>query len=228
MGGTFTKQRIALGVAAAVLVGGIGACYPGSISDIGEADLVITVYDTAFDFSTVQTYFMPDTIVRVGEGDDDDVDGSFDQEILDKIASELATLGYQRIFDDSGDIPDLFVAVGTSSSTFGWWVPGGCWYCWYPGYPGWGPGWPGYPGYPSYPWYPGYGGTYQTGSLGIAMVNPVAPPVEGERPDIYWGGVINGLLSSTNANTAARVLLNIEQLFDQSPYLAGPTNPLPN
>jgi hypothetical protein len=226
MGGKLMNKRIALGVAAAILMGGVGACYPGSISDIGEADLVVTVYDTAFNFSpTQQTFFMPDSIIRVGEGDDSDVDGSYDGDILRKVADELAALGYERLEETSGEAPDLFVVLGTSTSTFGWWVPGGCYWCWYPGYPGWGPGWgPGYGGW--YPWYPGYGGTYSTGSLGILMLESVST---GQQIPAVWSGVINGLLSSTTANTAARVLNLIEQVFDQSPELSGATNlPAPN
>jgi hypothetical protein len=218
MGGTFMNKRIALGAAAAILMGGIGACYPGSISDIGEADLVITAYDTAFDFGTVGTFFMPDTIIRVGEDDDENIDRSFDAQIIAKVASELEAVGYTRLFDDSNAIPDVFVALGTSTSSFGWWVPGGCYWCYYPGYPGY-PGWGGgyYPGYPWYPGYGGgYGGTYETGSLGIVMVDAITV---GDEIPARWGGVINGLLSSTTSNTVARLNRQIEQAFDQSPYL---------
>ena len=215
MGGKSLK-RVGLVAAATLLVGGAAACYPGSISDIGEADLVLTAYDTTFDFSGASTYFLIDSVIRVGDGDEE-VDTTFDDDILAKIASEMEALGYTAVDTTGGNVPDVFVAVGTNSSTFGWWVPGGCWYCWYPGYPGWGPGW-GYPGYPGYPWYPGggYGGTYQTGSVAIVIGD--ATPVEGE-PAAYWGGVINGLLSSSTANTAARLNRLIEQAFDQSPYL---------
>ena len=218
MGGKFMK-RVGLVAAATLLVGGAAACYPGSINDIGEADLVLTAYDTAVDFSTVgSTFFLIDSVIRVGDPDED-IDTTYDAAILTKVAEEFERLGYTAVDTTGGEAHDIVVAVGTNSSTFGWWVPGyPCWYCWYPGYPGWGPGW-GYPGYPGYPWYPGggYGGTYQTGSLAIVMAN--AGPVAGED-GVYWGGVINGLLSSNNANTAARLGPLIEQAFDQSPYLA--------
>jgi hypothetical protein len=56
-----------------------------------------------------------------------------------------------------------------------------------------------------------------------------AAPSTGEQIPAVWSGVINGLLSSSTANTAARVLNLIEQAFDQSPYLSGATNlPEPN
>jgi hypothetical protein len=209
------RVRVALAASVAVLTGTLAACYPGSISDVGEADLVVTVYDTAFDFSSATTYFMPDTIIRVGEGDESDIDRSYDAQLLAKVASELAAAGYTRLSDTSGSAPDVFVAVGANSSTYSWWV-GGCYWCYYPGYPGYIPGWGGgY--YPGYPWY-GYGGSYSTGSLGIVMVD--AGPTVGEEIPARWGVVINGLLSSSSATTAARALSLIEQAFDQSPYLA--------
>ena len=219
MGGKFLKKRIGLAAAAALLVGGAAACYPGSISDIGEADLVLTAYDTAFDFGPLETYFLIDSIIRVGD-DEEEVDTTYDAQILAKVAMEMEALGYTAADSTGGTPPDVVIAVGVNTSTFGWWVPGyPCWYCWYPGYPGWGPGW-GYPGYPGYPWYPGggYGGTYQTGSVAIVMANP--QPTAGGDPEVHWGGVINGLLSSSTANTVARVERLIEQAFEQSPYLS--------
>jgi hypothetical protein len=208
------KPRLMLAAAAAILSGGVAACYPGSISDIGEADLVVTVYDTAFDFSSAPTYFMQDTIVRVGEGEDSDIDRSYDAQILARVATELAALGYERLSDTSGETPDLFVALGANSSTYSWWV-GGCYWCYYPGYPGYIPGWGGgY--YPGYPW-GGYGGSYSTGSLAIMMVESV--PSTGEEIPARWGAIINGLLSSSTANTAARALSLVGQAFEQSPYL---------
>lgn len=216
MTGQFIRSRLRLAATAALVAGGVVACYPGSISDIGEADLVLTAYDTAYDFADAATYFMPDTIIRVGEGDESDIDRSYDAAILAKVASELASLGYTRLSDTSGTAPDVFVALGANSSTYNWWIGGGgCYWCWYPGYPGWGPGWGGYP--PYYPWYPVYGGSYSTGSLAIVMVD--ASPAVGGEVNGLWGAVINGLLSSKTESTAARAAQLIEQAFDQSPYL---------
>lgn len=230
MGGSVVHKRAAQAAAvAALLFGGVWGCYPGEISDIGEADLVITAYDTAYAFSP-GTYAMPDSIVRAGDGDEEDIDRTYDDEILDKVADELAALGYTRVPETSPTPPDVVVTIGVSSETYNWWVPGGGWWGWWGWYPGWGGWYPGWgPGYgPGYPWYPPvYGGSYSTGSLFIAMIDP-APSVGPELNGV-WGGVVNGLLSSSNENTAARTLDLIEQVFEQSPYLGGAsTLPIPN
>jgi hypothetical protein len=221
MGRSGTKTRLAGLTAAATLVfGGVAACHPGEISSVDEADLVITAYDTAYAFSP-GTFALPDSIVRAGDGEEDDIDRSYDQEILDAVAAQFEALGYLRVFEESAIPPDVVVFVGASSSTYNWWVPGGWWggWGWYPGWGAWYPGWG--PGYgPGYPWYPGYGGSYSTGTLFIGMIDPSIPS-QGEELIGVWGGAINGLLSSSNQTTATRVLDLIDQVFEQSPYLDG-------
>ena len=217
------RRAAGLAVAMGLLLGG-AACYPGGVSDIGEADLVFTAYDTAFGF-TPGTFAMPDSIVRVGDGDEEDIDRTYDQEILDAVAGQFAALGYTRIDENSVTPPDFVVTVGVSSSTFNFWVPGGGWWGWWGWYPGWGGWYPGWgPGYgPGYPWYPGYASSYSTGTLFIGMIDPT--PTTGPELNGVWGGVINGLLSSTSANTAARALDLIDQAFEQSPYLGATASP---
>jgi hypothetical protein len=40
-----------------------------------------------------------------------------------------------------------------------------------------------------------------------------------ETVDALWVGVINGLLHGSGANVQYRITSNIDQCFDQSPYL---------
>jgi len=217
MGDRYCTKRSALAMAVLVLGGGVGACYPGEINDVGEADLVVTLYDTTYAFGDVNTYIMPDSIVRIGEGDEDDIDRDYDDEILLSVAAELNALGWTRLPDSPVAQPDVAVTISISSSTFTYWVPGGWWgyWGWYPWYPSWG--W-GCCYYPSYPWY-GYGGSYSTGTLSIVMLD--GGPAVGEEIPAVWAGLMNGLLSSTTSATAARVDQLIEQTFSQSPYLGG-------
>ncbi len=220
MGGSSTAQRVVLGTAVALLAVAGSACYPGSISDIGEADLVFTAFDPEFAFTT-GTFVLPDSIVRAGDGDEDDINREFDDQILDEVADQLIALGYTRIDETSPTPPDFVFFVGANSSTFNWWVPGG-WWGWWGWYPGWGDWYPGWgPGYgPGYSWYPGFRGSYATGSLFIGMID-VGRPAVGTELAAVWGGVINGLLSGRDETTAARALDLIDQVFEQSPYLGG-------
>jgi len=204
----------ALGI---TLAAGAAACYPGQISDITETELIFTFYEPDADFAAIATYAMPDSIVRVGVGEEDDIDRTYDAQILAEIASQLNALGYSRIDENNPTPPDFIVLVAVNSTSFSYWVPGGWWgwWGWYPGWGGWYPGW-GPPYYPGYPWYPGYGGTYSTGTLAVTMLEPIS--IGMEIPAI-WAGLANGLLSSTSSATAARALDAVDQMFEQSPYL---------
>ena len=221
MGDKRCLRRVVGGVAVAALTTLGWGCYPGEINDIGEADLVITARDTTFTFAP-GTFFLPDTIIRLSDDadDEDDIDRSFDAAILAQVAGEFEAMGYTRVDEGAATPPDFVVLIGASSSTFNVWYPGGGWWGWW----GWGGWWGGWWGgccyYPGYPWYPPvYAGSYQTGSLFVTMIDPNA--IAGEVIPGHWGGIINGLLSSSNATTAARVTDLIDQMFDQSPYLAG-------
>lgn len=207
----------------------LNACYPGGVEYYSETDLVITQYDDQFDFSNNKQYFMDDSINHiVDEGKEDEVDRSYDDEILARIASNLADAGYTRITGDMEDSlligeSDVLVSVVATSNEYSGigYIPGGGGYWgWYPGW-GWGGGY-----YPGYPWYPGYGWgypytySYSTGSLFIEMANlKGVDAVEAEIP-IAWQSSINGLLSGDDANMKMRIDRAIDQSFIQSPYLS--------
>ena len=209
------------------------SCYPGGIEYYNETDIVATQYDLDFDFASNKTYYMSDSVYHaVGEGEEDDVDHSYDSEILNQIETHLSAAGYTRF--ESDEIPDsvlvdsanVIISVVITSNEYSGvgYIPGGG-YWW-----GWGWGW--YGGYstsyyyPHYPWFPGYGWgypyyySYSTGSLFIEMAHEDGiDPVEKIIP-ISWQAVINGLLSDSNANTRERVDRGIDQVFEQSPYLS--------
>ena len=201
--------------AVTILLAGVASCYPGEINSVGEADLVLTLYDTEADFDSQITYAMPDTIVRFDEdGGSSAANPVVDAEILAQVAAEFAAIGYTRV-DVGGAEPDVIVLLTAARADIDLWFPGGWW-----GYWGWWPGWgPGYgPGWgPGYPWGPVYGGTQSIGTLVITMFDPDEAQ-EMEIPAL-WSGVINGLLSGSDASILARVDGLISQAFSQSPYL---------
>ena len=59
------KSRVSLLAAMTILVAGVASCYPGDINTVGEADLVLTFFDSTADFASIGTYAMPDSIVRI-------------------------------------------------------------------------------------------------------------------------------------------------------------------
>lgn len=205
------------------------SCYPGGIEYYNETDIVATQYDDSFDFASNQNYFMPDTIHHVvEEGMEDEVDRSYDDEVLARIATHMATAGYTRfesdeiadsILVDSANVVLTVVVTSTEYSGIGYIPGGGGYWGWYPGW-GWGGGY-----YPGYPWYPGYGWGYpytysfSTGSMFIEMIDEDGIDHDEEILPIPWQATINGLLSGDAENMQWRVDRAIDQCFEQSQYL---------
>jgi len=191
------------------------SCYPSGPSSTGETDVVITAYDNQFNFANVRTYAMPDVVFEI-EGTDE-VDHRFDNLILEEIEKNMNARGYVRELYPLQNGADVVViaSIGKTDRT---WVGGG-WWGWWGGWPGWGY-WPGYgPGWGV--WYPWpVMGTFSTGTLYIEMLDPNDhDDVEQQLPG-RWAGALNGLLSSSASTDAQRIASGINQLFDQSPYLA--------
>lgn len=174
-----------------------------------ELDLVVTSYDTKFDFKTPGTYAMPDKVVKI-TGDPtappEYVKDIYGIPMLATIDQNMADLGWTKV--DVGADPDiqLMPAAWTTTTI----VSGGYWggyYCWwYPYYCG-GGGW-------YYPYYPV--STYSTGTMLMTMTDAKHEGTDGGLP-VVWTGTMNGLLSGTYE--VDRVTKGINQAFKQSPYL---------
>ena len=211
------KRRVWLFAAMTILLAGVVSCYPGEISSVGEADLVVTFFDSAADFESNVTYTMPDSIVRIAEdGGSGSANPAVDDQILAQIEAELTAIGYQRIAV-GGAAPDVVVLVTGASVDIDYWSTGGWWgyWGWWPGWgPALGPGW-----VPAYPWDPAYPGTQTVGTLAITMLDPNMVSAEDEEIPAIWAGVVNGLLQGSDESVRARMVDLIDQVFDQSPYL---------
>lgn len=210
------KKLVLIG--AALLLG--AGCYPGEVTSIDQLDLVATVRNPDFGFGSVGSFYMPDTIVQLNEGEQGaiDIDRSHDDEILAKVRGKLLALGWSELDEgdiDNGLVPDIAVLnlVSASQNTT-WWVgyPGGCWdpyWCW-----GWG-------------WPPSVGvSTYSAGTYFVVMGDAAGVTTPGANDDLagVWGGVMDGVLSSNSASNFTRLLSGIDQMFTQSPYLSGSGN----
>ena len=176
------------------------SCYPGEELTYEDTDIVATFYDNATDFSTLLTYAMSDSVFQIDSNGDisyEDIGASNSQAIITATNNNLADMGFQKVADPNS--ADVLVEALVSSST---WVAGGC-----------------YSGYWSY-WYPYYGWcyptyyTYTTGTILIVMAEKQVSSTKG-----VWIAGINGLLSDINVNNTSRINQNINQAFDQSPYL---------
>lgn len=197
------------------------SCYPGGPEYIDEMDLVGTRYDKSFDFSKVDTYMLPDSIVRLDDPDNPDnnlpSNSDFDDDILDLIKQNMDGLGYEYQPDTNQGYPDIVLTVSAVSTR----NAGYYWYYWYD-YWGWwgywppyyGPGWGGY-----YPWGSVLMYSYTTGTLIISMIDVESYDPDEEEATIRWNASINGVLEGSDQYILNRIERGINQAFSQSAYL---------
>ena len=199
----------------------LAGCYPDKLDFVEEYDMAGTLYDEEADFSNYTTFHVLDTVMHLTEDGEDDpnLTREHDEFILETIRQNMLDNGYTEVASpDSLNVPDLMVLTQVMSQDF--YTYYSYWYDYWGYYPGWGWWYPGYGGwYPGYPWYPGYVSSYTTGSLIIEMMDTDVPVELTERPGMVWAGIVNGLLTGSKSNIRARLDKQINQLFEQSPYL---------
>lgn len=190
-------------------------CYtPKEDVSVSDLDLVIVDVDPEFDFNSPQTFYMPDSIQRLGNSEDED-SGQYDDEILGKIRAKMLNAGFTEITDVVNNEPDVVLLV-QSVITNTYVISDPCfWSCWgwdpwYPGW-GWGPGW-------GWPYPPVVVGAYSKGTIFINMIDPDAGAQEQEI-DQVWLGVVNGLIIGSDQSILTRIDTGIDKAFELSPYL---------
>jgi hypothetical protein len=181
----------------------LASCKPEGAKYYDETDIIFTNYDDEFKFSDRKTYAMPDSIVAITgeaiEGNDPEfMKEPMNTDIINQIAANMNSLGWERIEDPEQADVVLFPAAWKSTTVY-YWYNYWCW--WYPYYCGWG-------------YYPTYAGSYTTGTVVMSMI------IDGDEyaePHNVWSSALNGLLSGSY--NSSRVKQNIDQAFIQSPYL---------
>ena len=183
------------------------SCYPEGAEYYEDTDMTYTQYDVEFDFSTRQTYALPDKIVIDVEIDNGDttfiyMEDVFAKPILQNIQTNMANYGWTKV--DISAKPDMLVTPAATKSTT---VFYSYWYDWW--YGGWYGGWGWY--YPPY-----YVTSYTTGTMLITMADPnLENPINSSR--VSWMMAGSGLASG--AGDVSRITDAIDQAFVQSPYL---------
>jgi len=218
---------------ASLVVGVAGLLTTGACGDDGDLNLVpvvvptnivTTFKDSSFNFTTLRTFAMPDTVVHFAPivGAPDPLTRNLDRTILDRTRQDFLARGYVEVTPSASVTPDFVVLCGVTASdnfnafnTFNWFT------IW-----GFSPIWVFNPNFNDswiyiYPWFPVTGNVaYPRGTLVISLtptvsVNPLAQSIQAA-----WAGVANGLLGIQNNVT---VTAAIDEMFRQSPYLTAPT-----
>jgi hypothetical protein len=228
IGKTEARRRGSTLLAAIAVVGVMGAMAACSDDDdiLIPASSVVTFADSSFDFTTLHTFAMADTVAHLENVGVNPVPvtNAFDQTILNQVRADLLARGYVEIAEPSATRPDFVVLTGVSASDnynafitanwFSFWGTAPVW-LWVPG--GVDPAWT-----IIYPWFnPGSVVTFQRTTLIVTIVptTPVVNPLLAQKQiRAAWAGVATSLLGQENI-TQTNVQNAINIMFQQSPYL---------
>ncbi|HUM11157.1 MAG TPA: DUF4136 domain-containing protein [Myxococcaceae bacterium] len=204
VGKSFAPPILAIGLL-------LAGCHPTGVEYISDLDVVATTHDATFNFTTPNTYSLPNAVYLV-EGDPTvtppaRVDPVLEQLILTTLKTEMDASGYTQV--PVGQSPDLAVDAAALKVTnvnyyYGYW----CTYWTY---------------YGCYPYYPPVVGvsTYVVGTLLVDMV-PFSATPPGNQYKGVWTAVIRGIETGSKSTDQQRVVNGISQAFIQSPYLGKP------
>lgn len=193
-------------LAAALLIctaGVISSCYYDYGIDPDSSNVVVTLYDNQYDFSTVHRYILDTAVNQIGGT----VTTAYNNLINTTMITNLNSLGWTRIPNptaaDSTAADVVIVGSGITSSTYVvdygdyWWYGGG--YYWY------------------YPPYYSYSYSYTTGTLIMAIADKKLKTAD--QLPIIWSGMLNGATGQTSSPSSI-ITSGINQAFSQSGYLA--------
>jgi hypothetical protein len=188
-------------------------------------DVVLTFRDTTFNFNSLRTFAMPDTVVHFSPltGTPLPVSRANDRVALDRTRQNLLARGYTEVADPATTRPDFVMLVGaTASEHHNAWV-GYPWFGVWGFYPGWGWFAPGFTNDWTivYPWFPAVGVTsYERGTLILDLIPTVTVNPQARSIRSAWAGVATGILDGTH--TATTIEVAIDRMFVLSPYLIAP------
>ena len=185
------------------------------LGDLSSDFLVFTNYDGKADFNRFTRYYMPDSVMVIGDTKDPEYwTGSKAADILKAYEDNMQACGYVRTDDKSEADVGLQISYVQSVAYFVdyrnpyWWNE-------YPGY--WLPGYWGDWGYWYYPYPVVY--SYSVGSLLTEMGDLSTSPSADRKLTVVWNSFLSGLLSGSDAFNMELTVRAINQSFVQSPYL---------
>jgi hypothetical protein len=177
---------------------------------------VYTNYDKDVDFKQFQTYYLPDSILIIGDKDKTEYwNDANAQRIIDTYVFNMDNRGFLRVTEREN--ADLGLQVSYVKNTYvytdygypeWWWGYPGYWDAPYCG--NWGRGW-------YYPYAVSY--SYSTGSFLTEALNLNAAQGQNAKLPIIWSAYMSGLLSGSTDTNVELATKAVSQAFTQSPYL---------
>lgn len=177
--------------------------------------MVYTNYDKKADFKQFSTYYIPDSVLVIGDKKDPEYwKGEAAEAIINAYKENLNSKGFT--YTDNKDAADLGIQVSYVQSTY---------YFTDYGQPEW---WWNYPGYWDAPYWGNWGGWYYpyvvnysitTNSFLTEIMNLKAPEGEKQKLPVLWSSFLSGPASYSGKVNQTLVVRAINQSFAQSPYL---------
>lgn len=178
--------------------------------------LVYTNHDPQTDFRASGTYYLPDSILLIGDKEKAEYwKDEHAQEILRAYVENMDRRGFARTTrrEEAG----LGLQVSYVKSTY---------YFTDYGSPEW---WWNYPGYWNVPYWGNWGGwyypyavsyTYSTGAFITELLNLRAPQGANQQLPVVWTSYMSGLLSGSSSVNTRLAVQAVNQSFAQSDYLS--------
>lgn len=213
------------------------SCYPSDDVAYSDLDVAVTHYDGDFEFSNNagKVCVIFDTVAHVVDEDEEPEKSDYDDLIIEQVLKNVDKLGFDTVIlakqasDIVGYSPDVAITLTLWENDY-------YSYYYYPYYDYWYWGWYyksaslksanniDYYYYPYYPWGGSWYYSYSTGTIIIDMVNvdEIETPDGGDDKidlPIIWTGLVNGIVSGKVGDQTSRITNEIEQVFNQSPYL---------
>jgi hypothetical protein len=183
---------------------------------------VATFKDDTFNFTTLQTFVMPDSVVHFEPvtGTPLSVTRQFDAVALARVRQNFLARGYTEQSNPRVIAPNFVVLVGASAqANYNAWVSYS-WFSLWGFFPGWGFFTPGFtPAWGiNFPWFASVGVTaYARGTLVVTLIPTTSIDPVARRIQAAWAGVATALLDSRVDDNA--VAAAVDEMFRQSPYL---------
>ena len=208
-------KRIYLLTFALLISALVGCQKEPSTDDLYQEYMVYTAHDTKVNFNQFKTYFLPDSILMIGNSTEAEYwKDENAQQIIREVELGLDRGGFTRTQDKSSAdvgvqlsyVKRVTYFVGYDDPYWWWYYP----FYWSPGYWGDWLGW-------YYPYTVAYG--FTQGSMLIEMGNLQKGIEPSQNIPIVWDTFLGGLLTSSTTANVDRLRTAIRQAFDQSPYL---------
>ena len=193
------------------------ACEKDADTDKLDNNFVVyTNYDKSADFKLFETYYLPDSILIIGDKNESEYWSDTNaQKIIDTYVFYMDNYGYIR--ESNRENADLGLQISYVKNTYVFTDYG---------YPEW---WWGYPGYWNAPYWGNWGGgwyypyavsySYSTGSFLTEALNLNAAQGQNAKLPIIWSAYMSGLLSGSTDTNVELATKAVSQAFAQSPYL---------